>query len=132
MSVGRSSRRGRPQVYAAHSSTVDYLAAALAQIATSDLASLAGTTHSAVENWITGQQLVDAFTQVNGEKPTVLDYTEKDLNEDLTIHAEGLGLVRAGYFLKWKAGSFNYPNEIKVAGWKPFDLVDTVKAVKGA
>lgn len=94
--------------------------------------SLAGRTLSAVETWVTGQQLVDAFTQVNGEKPTVLDYTDKDLEDDLTIHAEGLGIVRAGYFLKWKAGSFKYPNEIPVDGWKPFDLVETVRAARGA
>lgn len=92
--------------------SVNYIAAAINELATADPSTIANKEYGATEFKATGQEVVDALTVANGAAPTVSGYTKADFDADRV--ADLVGVVRALYKFHWKNGDYPGLPEVEV------------------
>ncbi|ORY26970.1 hypothetical protein BCR39DRAFT_599556 [Naematelia encephala] len=107
--------------------THEYLGAGIAQLVTNPPETIKDKSYSFIEYQVKGQGLVEAFEAVNGSKPTIIDFTEKDYEEGLN---NPMGPIGTLYKAHWSTGELVYPNETKPEGITSKSLVELAKIYK--
>lgn len=107
--------------------SLPYLGEAVAQLVTSPHFG-PGMRYTVVEQEFTGRQVVDAFEQVNGAKPEIVEMGDEDVE---AMRAEGpvQGLA-AAWRMHWGNGNWNVVNLFEPVGVQPRTLKEAVQKAK--
>lgn len=105
-----------------YNSNVDHLARALSGLVKRDPLSIKNQDYSVVTYWLTGKELLDAFTAVNGVQARLVDHPP----EEQAKRMADIGDITAGafggiYFRHWEKEDLYYPNPIEDDKRKPLE-----------
>jgi len=89
---------------------------------------IANKTFDLIEYEKTGEEIIQAFTEVNGSPPEIHEISEAEWEAQMA--QSGLPSLAAGISRKWGTPDFNWTGErVKVEGWKGKTLAETVKEI---
>lgn len=108
--------------------STDYLGAVLAELSVRPREEIAGKVFSAIEKWVTGDEIVKALESVNGTRPEIKGWARPEFEQ--ALGEQPMGSVKALYLQQWADQSYEYPNEVTLDGWKTLDVAESFRAVK--
>lgn len=98
------------------------MARVLADLAQRDPASIVDTEFSAVSYWVSGDDLVEAFSKVNGKPAIVIDHPPEKQAAWLADVGDITNLAFRGvYYQHWEKEDLHYPRPIEYTEKLPFE-----------
>ena len=98
------------------------MARVLAELVQRNPASIANMEFSAVTYWVSGDDLLDAFSKANGRPATLMHHPSEEQAEWLADVGDITRKAFCGvYYQHWEREDLHYPNPIEYAEKLPFE-----------